>query len=121
MSIRFPGDLRRNKKRVQQLYRELEGKLGRSVNDEEMAGALGMNLPQWHRALNTIENVGTDCTGRRLTAGPNSKFVSQQTEPELLVDKAADPFDLCYFLPVRPRTADYYPVLSACAHDETDR
>jgi RNA polymerase sigma factor for flagellar operon FliA len=91
-----PRDLRRKKKRVQQLYRELEGKLGRSVQDEDMAGALGMNLPQWHRALNTIENVGSDCTGRSLTAGPTSKSVNQQTEPELLVDESADPFEQWY-------------------------
>ena len=87
-------DLRRKNKRIQTLYLELESKLGRSVRDEEMAMAMGMNLGQWHRSLNEIQNVAIDCGSRVLTAGPTLKL--QSTDPELLTDCRDDPFDLCY-------------------------
>lgn len=87
-------DLRRKNKRIQTLYRELERKLGRHVRDEEMAKALGMNLGQWHRALNEIQNVGIDWGSRTLSAGPTLKL--QSTDPELLTDGRDDAFDLCY-------------------------
>ena len=87
-------DLRRKNKRIQKLYRELEVKIGRPVQDEEMAAASGMNLTQWHRALNEIQSVGIDCGSRVLSAGPTTKL--QSTDPELLIDGGDNPFDLCY-------------------------
>jgi RNA polymerase sigma factor for flagellar operon FliA len=87
-------DLRRKNKRIQKLYRELEVKTGRSVKDEEIATALGMNLAQWHRTLNEIQSVGFDFGARTITAGPTSKRPS--AEPGLLADDNANPFDLCY-------------------------
>jgi RNA polymerase sigma factor for flagellar operon FliA len=87
-------DMRRKNKRIQTLYRELESKLGRHVRDEEMARALGMNLGQWYRALNEIQNVGTDWGSRVLSAGPTLKL--QSTHPELLPDGRDDAFALCY-------------------------
>jgi RNA polymerase sigma factor for flagellar operon FliA len=87
-------DMRQKNKRIQVLYRELESKLGRHVRDEEMAKALGMNLGQWHRSLNEIQNVGIDSGSRILSAGPTLKLRS--TDPELLTDGRDDPFDLCY-------------------------
>jgi len=87
-------DMRRKNNRIQTLYLELENKFGRHVRDEEMAKALGMNLGQWHRSLNEIQNVGIDSGSRILSAGPTLKL--QSTEPELLADDADDPFDLCY-------------------------
>jgi len=89
-------DLRRKNKQIQKLYRELEVKLGRPVEDEEIAAALGMNLAQWHRTLNEIQSVGFDFNARTLSAGPTTKSISRRIEPELLADDNADPFDLCY-------------------------
>ena len=87
-------DLRRKNKRIQNLYRELGGKIGRPVQDEEMAAASGMNLTQWHRALNEIQSVGIDGGSRVLSAGPTS--MQQPADPELLIDGSENPFDLCY-------------------------
>jgi RNA polymerase sigma factor for flagellar operon FliA len=87
-------DMRRKNKRIQTLYRELESKLGRHVRDEEMAKALGMNLGQWHQALNEIQNVAIDWGSRILTAGRTTKL--QSADPEFLADNSDDPFDLCY-------------------------
>jgi RNA polymerase sigma factor for flagellar operon FliA len=86
-------DLRRKNKRIQTLYHELESKLGRHVRDEEMAKGFGMNLGQWHQSLNEIQNVGSECGSRILSAGPTLKL--QSTDPELLTDGRDDPFDLC--------------------------
>ena len=87
-------DLRLKNKRVQKLYRELEVKVGRSVQDEEMAAASGMSLGQWHSALTEIQSVGIDCGSRVLSAGPTTKL--QSTDPELLIDGGDNPFDMCY-------------------------
>jgi RNA polymerase sigma factor for flagellar operon FliA len=86
--------LRRKNKRIQNLYRELGVKIGRPVQDEEMAAASGMNLTQWHRALNEIQSVGIDGGSRVLSAGPTS--MQQPADPELLIDGSENPFDLCY-------------------------
>jgi len=89
-------DLRRMKRKVQQLYCELESKLSRAVRDEEMAGALGISLARWNETLNRIANVGSDCSGRLLTASPTSYSVSQQADPELIAGQPAGPFEHCY-------------------------
>jgi RNA polymerase sigma factor for flagellar operon FliA len=86
--------LRRKNKRIQKLYRELEVKLGRSAQDEEIAAASGMNLAQWHRALNEIQSVGIDGGLRVLSAGPTTNL--QSTDPDLVIDGSDNPFDICY-------------------------
>ena len=87
-------DLRRQNNAIQRLYRELEVKFGRPVHDDEMAAASGVNLAQWHRMLNEVHSAGLDCGSRVLSAGPTVRLPS--TDPELLIDRGDDPFDLCY-------------------------
>jgi RNA polymerase sigma factor for flagellar operon FliA len=87
-------DMRRKNKKIQQLYRELEVKLGRPVADEEIAAALGMNLARWHRTLNEVRGLAFDFGARIISAGPTSK--RPYTAPELLADHAANPLELCY-------------------------
>ena len=87
-------DLRRKNKGVQNLYRELEVKLGRPVTDEEMAAAQGINLEQWHRELNEIQSAGLDYGARTLSAAPTSAQAS--IEPAFLAGDDPNPFDLCY-------------------------
>ena len=91
-------DTRRKHKRFQKVYRNLEAKLGRAVRDEEMAGALGMGLAQWHRALNAMQAAGPDFAERVLTAAPT--FIQPSVDPVLLADDSStagpSPFDLCF-------------------------
>ena len=87
-------DMRRTSKKIQKVYRELEGKLGRPVLDEEIASALGMDLQRWHRTLHEIQSVGMELGARPISAGPNTKRPS--AEPALLAGDDADPFDQCY-------------------------
>jgi RNA polymerase sigma factor for flagellar operon FliA len=85
---------RRKTKRIHTLYRELENRLGRPVQDEEIAEALGMNLGHWHHLLNEFHRVGFDCGSRVLSAAPT--ITPQPTDPEFLVNGSSSPFDLCY-------------------------
>jgi len=91
-------DIRRKHKRIQKVYRDLEAKLGRPIQDEEMAAAVGMDLAQWHRALNAIQAAGPDFADRVLTAAP--MFTQPSVDPALLADDSStagpSPFDLCY-------------------------
>ena len=87
-------DMRRKNKRIQLLYRELEVKLGRPVTDEEMAAAVGISLANWYRTLREVQSVGFDFGIRPISAGPTSKRLP--TEPTLLADHEANPFELCY-------------------------
>jgi RNA polymerase sigma factor for flagellar operon FliA len=89
-------DLRRKTRKIQKLSRELEVKLGRTVKDEEIAAALGMELAQWHRTLNEIQPVCSDGGVRTVSAGPTDMSVSRRVEPAVLEDNGPDPFDLCY-------------------------
>ena len=89
-------DLRRKNQRIRKLYNELEVKFGRSVMDDEMAAVQGMNLAQWHRALNEVQSAGFDVSTRTLSAGPTSRSVSRRIEPAFLAGDDPDPFDLCY-------------------------
>ena len=87
-------DLRRKNNAILKLYRKLEVKFGRPAHDDEMAAASGVNLAQWHRMLNEVHSAGLDGSSRVLSAGPTVRLPS--TDPELLIDRSDDPFDLCY-------------------------
>jgi RNA polymerase sigma factor for flagellar operon FliA len=87
-------ELRRKNKRIQSLYHELEGDVGRPVGDEEMARALGVNLDRWHQSLNEIQSIGCDSGSRILTAAPAMSPPS--CDPELLPDYGENPFDSCH-------------------------
>jgi len=51
-------DLRRKKRKIEQLYRELGNRLGRHVLDEEMAEALGVDLEAWYGTLAELQTAG---------------------------------------------------------------
>lgn len=87
-------DLRRNNKKIQKLYRELEGKLGGPVEDEVMATAMGLDLAEWHRTISEIQSIGVDFGPRILSAGPTTKRAS--ADLGLLPSYELDPFDRCY-------------------------
>lgn len=61
-----------------------------------MAGALGVNLGQWHRTLDQIQSLGFECGARTLSAGQTSKPGGRGFEPTLVADYTSDPFDRCY-------------------------
>ena len=90
-------DIRCKHKRIQKVFREVEAKLGRPIQDEEMAGALGMGLAQWYRALNAMQAAAPDFAERVVTAAP--AFTQPSVDPALLADDSStagpSPFDFC--------------------------
>ena len=87
-------DMRRRARRVERTYRELEATLGRSVQDEEMADALGVSMDVWHRWAREIHALGFDGWPRRETA---AMAVRLPVREESWMDAPReDPFDLCY-------------------------
>jgi RNA polymerase sigma factor FliA len=89
-----PRDLRCEHKRVQSVIHELETKLGRPANDEEMAAGMGMTLAQWHRKLYEIQSAGVQCGARALSAGPAS--VQAPADPAFLASDDLSAFDLSH-------------------------
>ena len=87
-------DMRKKNRRVEQVYRQLEARLGRPASDEEIAAALGMNLPQWHNTLREMQGVGVEGWSRAGSAAPTIKHVT--TEETLATDPEEDPFQACY-------------------------
>jgi RNA polymerase sigma factor for flagellar operon FliA len=52
-----PASLRQKARQVEDAYRALEGRLGRSAEDEEVAGELGMSTADFRRLLSELERT----------------------------------------------------------------
>jgi RNA polymerase sigma factor for flagellar operon FliA len=87
-------DMRRRARKVETTYRELEARLGRPVQDEEMARALGISLKVWHRWAREVHVLGPDGWQRCETAAAAGKLPRQ--EEGWMAVPQEDPFDLCY-------------------------
>lgn len=74
-------DLRAKCKQVAEAERRLEGRLGRAVEDSEVASELGLNLAQLYRLKLEISNLG---------------FEFRDSNFEIRVSDADDPFRCCY-------------------------
>jgi len=89
-------DMRRRARKVERTYRELEARLGRPVQGEEIARALGINLKVWHRWAREVHALGLDGWQHGETAAATAKPLPGEEgwrAPHQLTD---DPFDLCY-------------------------
>ncbi len=84
-------DMRKKNKKAEKVYRELQAKLGRPVDDEEMAQALGVSLKKWYRAIQELHPLGVDWLRPR-----QSVEGKQRDEETLVADDHENPFDLCY-------------------------
>ncbi len=84
-------DLRKKSKRVERVYRELESKLGRPVDDGEMAAALHMSLQEWYHTAQQIQALGADWLRPMILGG-----VKRVREDTLVADGQESQFDLAY-------------------------
>lgn len=84
-------DLRRKSKEVEKVHRRLEMKLGRPVEDEEVAEAMGVSLKGFHRTLGELQAVGLDWLRTMPPAG-----VKQPTEETLPATGQDNQIELCY-------------------------
>jgi RNA polymerase sigma factor for flagellar operon FliA len=87
-------DMRRRARKVERTYRELEARLGRPVQDEEMARALGISLKVWHRWAREVYALGSNGWQRCETAATAGKLPMR--EEGWMAVPQEDPFDLCY-------------------------
>jgi RNA polymerase sigma factor for flagellar operon FliA len=83
-------DMRKCQRRVEKVYDQLQGKLGRPVSDEEIALALGMSLQEWYRTLQELQAVGFDGRARQVSVG------SSRIKPDCEEATVEDPFATCY-------------------------
>lgn len=84
-------DMRKKNKKVEKAVRDLQFKLGRPAEDEEMARALGVSLKKWHRAVQELQSTGIDWLR------PMQLIESKQLSVESLVaENQENQFNLCY-------------------------
>ncbi|MBI4165568.1 MAG: FliA/WhiG family RNA polymerase sigma factor [Acidobacteria bacterium] len=87
-------DMRRKNKHAEQVYGELEAKLGRTPNDLEMAKALGMSLARWYRTVLELRAVGVDWLRPLASVGTQeSAFTLADSIP---AENEGHQFDACY-------------------------
>jgi len=88
-------DMRRRARKVERAHHELEARLGRPVQGEEIARALGISLKVWHRWAREIHALGFDGWQH---CEPSATAAKPQGEEGRMVahQLTEDPFDLCY-------------------------
>ena len=83
--------MRRKNKRAERVYRQLEARAGRPVDDAEMAQALGISLKKWYGTVLELQPTGLDWL--RPTQIPDTPLPDVQDLP---AENAQDHVDLCY-------------------------
>jgi RNA polymerase sigma factor for flagellar operon FliA len=89
-------DMRRRVRKVEKAYRELEARLGRPAQGEEIARALGISLKVWHRWSQEVHALGFDGWQHSETAAAAVKMPVKEENLVAVRELAEDPFDLCY-------------------------
>jgi len=89
-------DMRRRARKVERTYRELEARLGRPVQGEEVARALGISLKVWHRWAQEVHALGFDRWQHFETAANSGKLPMREEGKRAVRQLTEDPFDLCY-------------------------
>ena len=89
-------DMRRRARKVERTYRELEARLGRPVQGEEVARALGISLKLWHRWEQEVHALGFDAWQYSDMAASAGKLLPREESRTPVRQLTEDPFDLCY-------------------------
>jgi RNA polymerase sigma factor for flagellar operon FliA len=74
----------------------LEARLGRPVQGEEVARALGISLKLWHRWAQEVHSLGFDALQNSETAAAAVKLPVKDENLVAVRQLTEDPFDLCY-------------------------
>ncbi len=88
-------DMRKRARKVEKTYRELEARLGRPVQGEEVARELGLSMKVWHRWAREIHSLGFD-GWQHCEAAPAAKLPVKDEYRIAAHQVTEDPFDLCY-------------------------
>jgi RNA polymerase sigma factor FliA len=84
-------DLRKKNKKMEGALRDLQSKLGRSAEDEEIARTLGVSLKEWHRSIQELQGAGVDWLHPM-----QSMTFRQVNEENLVAPNQESQFDSCY-------------------------
>jgi RNA polymerase sigma factor for flagellar operon FliA len=84
-------DFRKKNKKVERTLHDLQGKLGRPPEDEEVAEAAGISLAEWHRTLQELRGSGTHWLHPMHAISP-----TQFSEESLVDENRESQFSLCY-------------------------
>lgn len=84
-------DLRRKSKAAENVYRTLQSRLGRPVEDDELASAMGLSLEAWYRSVREINSLGLDWMRPHQFPEP-----SRTEEPSAPAESGDSAFDICY-------------------------
>jgi len=87
-------DMRKKNKKAETVYRALEARLRRAPSDEELAGALGVSLEKWFRAVRELQAVGMDWL--RPMGSVGMKESRAGGEEMLAADNLEHQFESCY-------------------------
>lgn len=87
-------DMRRKNKNAERAYLNLQSRLGRPPNDQEMAKALGMSLSRWYRTVSELKSLGMDWL--RPLASVGTQAPAPTHEDSLPADNEGHQFDACY-------------------------
>ncbi len=90
-----PRDLRSRSKRVEKAYSNLQSRLGRDVNQGELAQKLGMRIKEWHLTRWRLEAI------RVSLWQPSDALILDASALETLIDSSPDPFEKCYLSEIR--------------------
>jgi len=83
--------MRRKKKLVERVYRELEARTGRPVDDADIARALGISLKKWYRTVQELQTTGIGWL--RPTQMPDNHLPDIQDLP---AENVENQIDVCY-------------------------
>lgn len=87
-------DMRKKNKRAERVYADLESRLGRPPDDEEMAKGMGIGLSAWYRMVRELQSVGMDWLRPMGSVGiKEQKSIGEDT---LAADNQNHQFDACY-------------------------
>ena len=99
-ALRTPDAARRNMRRrvrkVEKSCRELEARLGRPVQGEEVARALGISSKVWHRWAQEVHSLGFDALQNSETATAAAKPPVGEKSRVAVPQQTEAPFDLWY-------------------------
>lgn len=84
-------DLRKKNKKMESTLRDLQCRLGRPAEDEEIASAAGISLKEWYRTVRELQGAGVEWLRPLQAIGPQ-----RVGEDTLVAENQDSQFTLCY-------------------------
>jgi RNA polymerase sigma factor for flagellar operon FliA len=73
-----PRSVRQKSRRLERAYGEVEQRLGRSANEDEVADSLGLQIDKFHELLNQVRGISLPQPGTRNLPGQSRRDPGQR-------------------------------------------